>query len=210
MKIQNMPKLESPFVREMINGQYVVTPEIMEGYEWVFEGGPDEVLCVEKLNGMNVSIIIEDGLIKYIYNRTARIPFFNKGKVYIIKGLLDSFGRGYCNFTDGQYFGELIGKKVQGNPYKIDGNLWIPFNSYARKKLSYRSWHKYPKTFKNITEWFKLPLKKGGIFSLFMSMRGVTAHPEGVVFHNIKTGQMAKLRRDMFPSWKGKRQEVGP
>ena len=30
-KIQDMPKLKSPFVREMIKGEYIVTDKIEEG-----------------------------------------------------------------------------------------------------------------------------------------------------------------------------------
>lgn len=42
MKIIDMPKLKSPFVRKEIDGVYQVTPEIEEGYEWVFEGGTEQ------------------------------------------------------------------------------------------------------------------------------------------------------------------------
>ena len=204
MQIKDMPKLESPFIRKMIDGKYVVTNEITPGYEWVFEGKENEVLCTEKLNGTDVSIIIENGVIVSIWNRTERIPFFNKGKKFIIEAVLNSFERGYCNLSDGQYFGEVIGTKLQGNPYKLDEYLWIPFNTYCRDKLTYNSYHKYPKTFENISNWFNLPIIEGGIFSLFMRRRGIEQKPEGVVFHNLKTGQMAKLRLDMFPEWKGK------
>jgi len=39
MKIQDIPKFESPFVRKINEkGDYVVTPEVTEGCEWVFEG----------------------------------------------------------------------------------------------------------------------------------------------------------------------------
>jgi hypothetical protein len=205
MKIQDMPKIESPFVREMINGDYVVTPKITEGCKWVFEGREDEVLCTEKLDGTDVSIIIEKGKITRIFNRTEEIPFFNKAKKHITEAILNSFERGYCDFTDGQYFGEVIGIKVNGNPYEIEGHLWIPLLTYVRDHLTYKSWHKYPKTFENIKNWFLHPVEDGGIFSLFMRMRDKTAKPEGVVFHNIKTGQMAKLRLDMFAEFKGNR-----
>lgn len=30
---RDMPKLESPFLRKTINGEYVVTPEISPGFE---------------------------------------------------------------------------------------------------------------------------------------------------------------------------------
>ena len=201
-----MPKLESPFIRKLNDkNEYLVTPEITKGYSWVFEGKEDEVLATEKLDGTDVSIIIEKGKITRIFNRTAEIPFFNKGKIFIIQAILNSYERGYCNFTDGQYFGEVIGPKLQGNPYKLKEHLWIPFDTYCREHLAYKSWHKYPKTFENISKWFSLPISEGGIFSLFLRRRGIEAKPEGIVFHNLKTGQMAKLRLDMFKEFKGTR-----
>ena len=205
MKIADFPKLESPFVRKIIDGNYVVTPEITEGYEWVFTSGEDEVICTEKLDGTDVSIVIEGGRITRIFNRTTEIPFFNKGKSFIIQAILASYDRDYCDLTDGQYFGEVIGTKLAGNPYKIEGHLWLPFNTYCRDHLAYKSWHKYPKAYENISKWFSQPISEGGIFSLFMRRRGIEQKPEGVVFHNIKTGQMAKLRLDQFDWFKGKR-----
>lgn len=198
--VMDMPKLESPFIRKEIDGQYVVVPEIREGYEWVFEDST--VLATEKLHGTNVSIVIEDGTIKSIWNRTERIPFFNRGKNFIVQGLLESYGRGYMDLLeDGQHFGELIGQKLQGNPYQIDGHLWIPFETYARKHLAYTSWGKYPKTFEALSGWFEKD-----IFSLFMRRtKQAVVPPEGIVFVQPSTGKMAKLRRDMFSWWKGAR-----
>lgn len=49
------------------------------------------------------------------------------------------------------------------------------------------------------------PISEGGIFSLYARMKGIEQKPEGVVFYNLKTGQMAKLRLDMFDFWKGGR-----
>ena len=198
MKIQDMPKLESPFIREIINGNYIVTPKITEGCEWIFNGDESEVLCTEKLDGTDVSIIIENGKITRIFNRMNEVPFFCKGKKHIVEAILNSYDRGYCDFTDGQYFGEVIGPKVNGNPYKLEEHLWIPFLTYVREHLVYNSWHKYPKTFENIKKWLLSPIEEGGIFSLFLRRRNIIGKPEGIVFHNIKNGQMAKLRLDMF------------
>ncbi|MFA6073924.1 MAG: RNA ligase family protein [Candidatus Woesearchaeota archaeon] len=205
MIIKDMPKLESPFIREIINGDYVVTDKITEGCEWVFEGDEKDVLCTEKLNGTDVSIIIENGKITRIFNRTNEIPFFNKGHSFIIEAILKSYERGYCDFTDGQYFGEVCGPKLNGNPLQLTEHLWIPFNSYVREHLSYKSFHKYPKTFENLKKWLLSPIEDGGIFSLYLKKRGIDGKPEGVVFHNLKTGQMCKLRIDMFSDFKGKR-----
>ena len=210
IKIIDFPKIESPFKRILDkDNEYIVTPEITEGYSWVFEGGEDEVLATEKLDGTDVSIIIEGGKITRIFNRTNEIPFFNKGSKFISEAVLNSFERGYCDLTDGQYFGEVLGKKVNGNPYRLDEHLWIPFLTYCREHLAYKSWHKYPKTFLNISKWFFAPISEGGIFSLFLRKRGIEAKPEGIVFHNLKTGQMAKLRLDMFKEFTGRKHKEG-
>lgn len=210
IKINDMPKLESPFVRKLNDkGEYLVTPEINKELEWVFVGGEDEVLATEKLDGTDVSIVIENGIINSIWNRTNRIPFFCKGKMFIVKAVMESFEKGYTELPDGQHFGEVVGEKLNKNPLKIKGHIWIPFNTYCRDKLTYKSWHKYPKTFENISNWFSLPISEGGIFSLFLRRREIEAKPEGIVFHNLKTGQMAKIRLDMFNFYKGERHHKG-
>lgn len=212
MKINDMPKIECPFARKEIDGSYIVIDEINPGYEWVWENG---VMAIEKLHGTNVSILIQDGVIISCWNRTERIPFFNKGKKFIIEGLLNSFERGYMEFlSDGQHFGELIGPKVNGNPYKLKEHLWIPFETFCQKHLKYKSWGKYPKDFKTISEWFEKDL-----FSLYQSMvhgedgkisseewkkKQEEMFVEGIVFTH-PDGRMAKLRRDMFSWYKGRR-----
>lgn len=198
-KIKDMPKIESPFVRKEINGNYIAVDEINPGYEWVFED--DSVMAIEKLHGTNVSIFIQDGVITSCWNRTERLPFFNKGKKFIIEGLLNSFERGYMEFLgDGQHFGELIGPKVNGNPYKLDQHLWICFSTFGQKHLKYKSWGKYPKDFKTISEWFK------ELMPLYASMKGdrENGFVEGIVFTH-PDGRMAKLRKDMFDWFKGRR-----
>jgi len=209
-QIKDFPKLESPFVRKLNDkNEYLATSEINEGYEWVFEGNENEVLATEKLDGTDVSIVIENGIISSIWNRTNRIPFFCKGKEFIVEAIMESFKRGYTELPDGQHFGEVIGEKLNGNSLKIKGHIWIPFNTYCREHLAYKSWHKYPKTFDGVSKWFSSPISEGGIFSLFLRRRGIEAKPEGIVFHNLKTGQMAKLRLDMFDDFKGHRHIEG-
>jgi len=197
--IKDMPKLESPFVRKQINGEYVVTSEIAEGYEWVFED--ESVIAIEKLHGTNVSIVIVEGNVIAVYNRTERIPFINKGKKWITEALLNSKERGYLEFLgDGQHFGEVIGPRVNGNPYKLKEHLWIPFTTFCQKHLKYKSWGKYPKDFQTISEWFK------DLIPLYASMHGNReGFVEGIVFTH-PDGRMAKLRKDMF-DWFNKNNE---
>lgn len=197
--ITDMPKLHSPFVREKTDVGYCVTPQVEEEYGWVFYD--NTVVACEKLNGTNVSILIDNGQVTDVWNRTTRIPFFNHGKRNLIDGIMNSYDRGYIDMLlDGQHFGELIGPKIQGNPYELDAPLWIPFETYSQKKLVYNSWGKYPRTFESISEWFKdLP-------SIFTKMRGNdTLHAEGVVFTRPSDGAMAKLRVDMWDWYKGRR-----
>jgi hypothetical protein len=198
--VKDMEKLESPFVRKEINGEYVVTPEVVKGYEWVFED--NSVKAIEKLHGTNVSIVVTDGVITSVWNRTERLPFFNKGKRHIMNGVMEAYERGYCELEDGQWFGELIGEKVNGNPYNIKGNVWIPFKTYAAEHLAYKSWGKYPKTFESISEWFKdlQPLYSWKVHGQEYKNHFV----EGIVFTH-PDGRMAKIRRDMFDWYKGNR-----
>ncbi len=200
MKIHNMPKLQSPFVRKEIDGKYIVTDKIEEGYKWVFED--ISVMAIEKLHGTNVSILIQNGQIVGIWNRTERIPFFNKGKKFIIDGILNSFEKKYMEFLpDGQHFGELIGPKVNSNPYKLKEHLWIPFETYSQNHLKYKCWGKYPKTFDSISEWFK------ELMPLYMIRKGIkNGFVEGIVFTH-PDGRMAKLRRDMFNWFEEKKNE---
>ena len=110
------------------------------------------------------------------------------GKKHIIEGILESFSRGWMEFLpDGQHFGELIGQKVNGNPYKITGHLWVPFQTYCQEHLRYKSWGKYPKDYQSISNWFKTDL-----IPLFSSMHGDRqGFVEGVVFTH-PDGRMAK------------------
>jgi RNA ligase-like protein len=209
--IYDMQKLESPFVRELNeHNEYLVINKINPGFEWVFED--DLTMAIEKLHGTNVSVVCKGGMIWEIYNRTERILFFNKGKMHIVKGIMNSFERGYIDrLGDGQHFGELIGPKINGNPYKLTEHLWIPYESYCRDHLRYKSWGKYPKDFETISNWFKelMPL-----FSLMRSSKEMSQKEryaqfvEGVVFTH-PSGKMAKLRKDMFPWFRGRRHKGG-
>ncbi len=214
----DMPKLQSPFVRKEINGKYVCIPEINKGYEWVFS---KESIAVEKLDGTNISIVIKDGKITAIYNRKNLLQWWDKP--YITEGILEAKSKKYFSLShEGQFFGELIGPKLQGNPYKLEKHIWIPF-SYAMKRLRYKFWEKFIEELENKTDreiYEKVSDLFKGLWSLFKrkekqkfkegredentAFEGMAA--EGIVFYRKNTFpvQMAKLRRDMFEWFKGK------
>ena len=188
-------KLESPFVRH--EGE--MFQEINSGYEWVFED--DDVICSEKIDGTNVSITIQGGQLTGVYNRKNKIEIGILKTNRFLQGVRNAYEKERFNLNvDGQFFGELMGPKVQKNFLKLAEPMWYPF-SYLRKKFHYKSWGRYPKDYKTISDWFE-----NDIFSLVhVYYTGEKVPPEGVVFYQPSTGYMAKLRRDMFPWFAGKK-----
>ncbi len=194
----DMPKLQSPFVRVETEQGYVVTPQVTEGFEWVFEDS--NVLAVEKLDGTNVSIAIEDGRLVGLRNRTNVIECDNLAINSFIHGVRVARSKGRMPVNTGQHFGELMGPKIQGNFLKLSEPEWFPFE-FLKTRFAYKSFHNYPKTFENISSWFK-----NDIFSLVYAQfqGGEKVQPEGIVFLH-QDGRMAKLRLDMFDWWAGRR-----
>jgi hypothetical protein len=216
-----MPKLESPFLREETKQGFVCVPKINEEYRWAFS---DEADAVEKLDGTNVSIMMKDHTILGIYNRKNPIGMWKKGNRRFVEGVLNAIEREAINpdsMEDGQYFGELIGPMVNGNPYKLREHLWLPLSS-LRSGYRYKFWDKLVPEFKGIgdSEIFdKASTTFMGLWSLYKRkhFKGTEfAEPtkdtpfsgfaaEGIVFYNRSTGRMCKLRRDMFPWFTGER-----
>jgi len=120
-----------------------------------------------------------------------------KGKTFIIEGVFRSIQKGYID-SDGIQTGEVIGPKLQGNPYNLDNHIWYPFTK-AVKHLAYRSFYEHDRNFDNWSSWFK-----DYLISRFTSKRGEKdIMAEGIVFYSLKRKAenkiyMAKLRRSMF------------
>lgn len=215
--LSDFPKIECPFVRKTykVNADdfkkhgrrlqlrtpevYLVTDEINPGFEWVFDD-PDTV-AVEKLNGTNVKLQTEAGRLITLQNRKNIIDPLQilKGKNFIVEGIFTAIQKGYVEDNQVQA-GEIIGPKLQGNPYAMDNHIWYPF-AKAINHLKYKSFHEHERTFANFSSWFKDYLK-----SLYHSKQvgyDNAVFAEGVVFYNLKRQAenktyMAKLRRDMF------------
>lgn len=215
--LTDFPKVECPFVRNIysVNKEdfnkhgsqlklrtpevYLVTNQVNPGYEWVFDD-PDTI-AVEKLDGTNVKIKTENGRLISLQNRKNIIDPLQilKGNTHLIEGIFLSIQKGYVEDNKEQA-GEVIGPKLQGNPYQLEKHEWYPFDK-AIKDLRYKSFHNHERTFDNLSEWFKNHLK-----SLHHSKRvgyENAIFAEGVIFYNLKRrdenkSYMAKLRRDMF------------
>lgn len=215
--LTDFPKIECPFIRKTFkvnpddfkkHGRkhqlrtpevYLVTDQINPGYEWVIED-PDTI-AIEKLDGTNVKLKTEDGRLSALQNRKNIIDPLQiiKGKAFIVEGVFMSIQKGYVE-TDGEQAGEVIGPKLQGNPYQLDGHIWYPFEK-AIKHLKYKSFHEHDRTLANFSAWFKDHLKSL-LHTKHVGYENAT-FAEGVVFYNLKRKaqnktHMAKLRRDMF------------
>ena len=218
--LSDFPKVRCPFVRQTFkvgrdgwreHGSrlglrapevYLVVNQINPGFEWVFDD--PETLAVEKLDGTNVKIKTVGGRLVAVQNRLNVIDPLQviKGKTFIIEGIFRSIGKGYVK-EDGEQAGEVIGPKLQGNPYRLEHHEWYPFDK-AVTDLAYRSFHEHARTFENWSTWFR-----NGLHSRYFTKRATKAgsaekvFAEGVIFYNLKRREqnqswMAKLRRNMF------------
>jgi len=215
--LSDFPKVECPFIRKTFNinkddfkqhGRqlqlrtpevYLVTDEINPGFEWVFDD-PDTI-AVEKLDGTNVKLKTEDGRLTALQNRMNVIDPLQiiKGKSFIIEGIFMAIQKGYVE-SDEVQAGEVIGPKLQANPYQLDGHIWYPFEK-AIKHLKYKSFHEHERNLTNFSAWFKDHLKSRFHVKRVGYEEAIFA--EGVIFYNLKRkaenkSYMAKLRRNMF------------
>jgi hypothetical protein len=218
--LTDFPKIHCPFIRQTyaiskedfkkfgtqynlrMPEVYLVVERVNPGYEWVFEDS--ETIAVEKLNGTNIKLKTEKGRLVALQNRKNVLDPLQiiSGKTFIIEGLFRSIGKNYVK-PDGEQAGELVGPKVNGNPYKLDFHEWYPFEK-AVADLRYKSFHEHERTFDNWSSWFREFLFSR-YYTKLASKTGATdkVFAEGVVFYNLKRKAeghtwMAKLRRDMF------------
>ena len=217
----DMPKLQSPFLRDTVNNAYVCTPRIDDELRWVFT---EESQAIEKLDGTNVSITVKNSQIIAINNRLNPVIWWKKGSKRFIEGITEAIEKEYIKIEeleDGQYFGELIGPSVNANPYKLDKHLWLPL-VFMREHLRYKFWDDFVKELKGLGDEEILAKTRElfkSLWSLYKRRRGIKGEvdentvftgmaAEGIVFYAKNTNEMAKLRRDMFDWFKGKRHAI--
>ncbi len=221
LPMTDFPKVYCPFIRQTfkVDGEqwkkmgrqfqlrtpevYLAVNRLNPGYEWVFED--KDTFAVEKLHGTNVKILLQNGKVLAIQNRKNLIDplLIAKGQNFILEGILNSAAKGVVPM-DGEYAGEVIGPKLQGNPYKLDVHEWYPFD-LSITNLRYKSFDEHDRNYDNWSAWFKDHLHSR-LFTKRASKKGSDekVFAEGVIFYNLKRKSenktwMAKLRRDMFP-----------
>lgn len=219
LMLKDMPHLDSPFLRKTFNNGYYLIPEINPVYRWVFE---EESLAVDKIDGTNVSVLIKDGRISRVFNRTQFIEPWTENSLVFNEGIVSALSNenivpGYM--PDGQYFGELIGPNIRGNAYKLEKHLWVPF-FHLKEKYYYKFWNDFrlsligksdveiyeemSKLFQALWSIYKRNRNiPGDIKSINADTKFEGLAAEGIVFYR-ENGDMCKLRRDMFDWYKGK------
>lgn len=221
MHLRDFPKLESPFERETINGVYQCVPRVPQEFMWVWSS---DCIAVDKLDGTNVSVFIQDGKIKTILNRMNVVDIWKGGK-WFYEGIKNAIEREYIapeKIKEEQIFGELVGPRINSNPYNLEEHLWIPF-SYLKEHYYFKFWSDFVKECqgKSAQEIFdKTSSVFKGMWSIYKRQRRIKSEvnedtpfegsmaAEGIVFYNQKTGALCKLRRDMFSWYNGKRHEM--
>lgn len=166
------PKLESPFVRDEIGGNYVATDQIKPKFSWVFDEAED-VTAVEKVNGEPVCILLDNNAVMRSWTREQNEidPWNDYGERQYVHAVQESIGRGYLDdLDDGLHWGEAVGpglgggRHAESNPYDLDEHIYIPF-AWAREKLEVESYGKYDVSYGAISSWFE-----DGLIPLFASM----------------------------------------
>jgi len=221
----DMPKLECPFEKDE---NHIIIPEIKEEYRWVFT---KESIAVVKIDGTCVSLWIRNGRPYAIINRTQEIDIWKKGSFRFLTGIVNAIERGYLKPSiceDGPRFGELVGPKIQGNPYHLQEHLWVPF-SYLREKYYYKFWDGFieeeiegksdKEIFENVSNLFKslwciykrrwgLEKELGEVTSVnedskfynSMAAEGIVVYRKG---YENNYSRCCKIRRDQFSWYKG-------
>jgi hypothetical protein len=189
-------KIESPFAREFDERkEYRVVNRINDGYEWCF--GNKDVVVTEKLDGTNSAYILhKDGSVG-VFQRDSKSKVYRRLGVYegnypfILAAAADHIAR-YKPEQESFHAGETIGVHVNGNPYRLDGYRFMEFKLHGAGHLPRYEFgiDRYPPE-PDSAKW------KEWLLSAKSKLNGLD-YLEGVVFWHKRTGEMAKLRRDMF------------
>ena len=159
----------------------------------------EQAIATEKLDGMNVRVTVRNETVVRLEKRR------NPSKVQKQNGILDPWyvdadpynkadaylfdAVKHTNFTDvpdGEWSAEALGEKIQGNPLNLNGHTLFIFSLDDWKKRV--RFENVPYDFEGLKAW--LPKQK--------SKFGTDCGIEGIVWHDLKTGRMCKIKLKDF------------
>jgi hypothetical protein len=176
-----MKKIISLFKRDY-DGDRLIRDEVVEGSEWVVNG---EGIATVKIDG--TSCLVKDGALYKRYDAKRgktpppdfipaqdpdEITGHHPGWVPVTDAPQDQWHRSVSieDLENGTY--ELIGEKIQGNPYGLVGHYLVLHGAWMFSDPP-------PRTFSELREWFRINFV------------------EGIVWHH-PDGRMCKVKRRDF------------
>lgn len=152
-------------------------------------------IATEKLDGTNVRVTVRNKIVVRVEKRR------NPDKVQKAKGIIDPWyvdaneidkadtyifeavnNTDFSSVPDGEWSAEALGEKIQGNPLNITGHTLFIFT--LPNWLENVKYENVPTDFEDLKNW--LPTQK----TKFGNNTGI----EGIVWHNLKTGEMCKIK----------------
>ena len=155
----------------------------------------NSAIATEKLDGTNIRVTVRNSTVVRVEKRRnpnkvqkkqgIEDPWyvdadeFDNADAYIFEAVKTT---DFTDVPDGEWSAEALGEKIQGNPLKLEGHKLFLFSlNNWKEQVVYQN---VPTDFKGLKKW--LPEQK----SIFGNDCGI----EGIVWHNLATGEMCKIK----------------
>ena len=188
-----MEKIRTIFDRNWEGNRKVNSKLVVTDFDFT------NAIATEKLDGMNVRITVRNETVVRVEKRRnpnkmqkqmgIKDPWYidaiesDKGDSYIFEAVKHT---DLIGVPDGEWSAEALGEKIQGNPLNLSGHTLFIFSLDTwKKKVTYKD---APTDFEGLKKW--LPIQK--------SIFGNDCEIEGIVWHNLETGQMCKIKLKDF------------
>ncbi|WP_375560955.1 hypothetical protein ACE193_25240 [Bernardetia sp. OM2101] len=158
----------------------------------------ENAIATEKLDGTNVRITVRNHTVVRVEKRRnpdkkqkangIKDPWYvdankeNSEDKYIFEAVENT---DFSDVPDGEWSAEALGEKIQGNPLNLKGHTLFIFSlENWLEKVVYKN---APTTFEQLKKWLPNQKTKFG-------NQQIDTGIEGIVWHNLKTGQMCKIK----------------
>lgn len=184
-----MEKIPTIFDRNWETNRKVNEKRVVNNFDF------DNAIATEKLDGTNIRVTVRNHIVVRVEKRR------NPDKIQKAKGIVDPWyidanesdkadgyifeavkSTDFSTVPDGEWSAEALGEKIQGNPLNLVGHTLFIFSiTEWCEKVKYEN---VPTDFEDLKNW--LPLQK----TKFGNDTGI----EGIVWHNLKNGEMCKIK----------------
>lgn len=158
----------------------------------------ENAIATEKLDGTNVRITVRNHTVVRIEKRRnpdkkqksngIKDPWYvdanreDTADKYIFEAVENT---NFSDVLDGEWSAEALGEKIQGNPLNLKGHTLFIFSLQNwLEKVVYQD---APTTFEELKKWLPNQKTKFG-------NQEIDTGIEGIVWHNLKNGQMCKIK----------------